>query len=31
MGDEETRERLMRAAKELRAFYRSLSVSDETI
>jgi hypothetical protein len=30
MGDEKTREEMIRTAKELRAFYRNLSVSDVT-
>jgi hypothetical protein len=31
MDDEKTRENMIRAAKELRAFYRSLATSEETI
>ena len=30
MSDERTREQMMRAAKEMRDFYQSLSVRDET-
>jgi hypothetical protein len=31
MNDEKTREDMIRMAKDLRAFYRSLAVSEETI